>query len=309
MYKQGILASKKIAASVALLFLMFIAYAWFVAMPLRDLFIFGSTLLCAATPFGVPLVGSLQSALYKQGSRVAWGVKQTLTTYLTASVAQSAIIITSAILFMHHDIPLAFSAVQVLAITSIVLLPALVVSPLDTPLGKHPSSLLDANTIRTALWHGLLIAALSVVTYIWFFKQHYLPISYVMPGSPDHQQAMSVVFITLSCCLLMSALQHRSASHGSGLFGRRQLTNRSTLFALGVSIFCILNALYNPWVAPYFGMVPLGWPDLGSAAAATLTYIAITEFHQHNKKHSRKAVLALHHQTKSKSSLNTPLDL
>jgi hypothetical protein len=54
--------------------------------------------------------------------------------------------------------------------------------------------------------------------------------------------------------------------------------------------------MYCPFVQPYFSAGPLSIGDWGMALFAASIYLSVALFRRYDKKHTRKAVVALHHQ-------------
>ena len=63
---------------------------------------------------------------------------------------------------------------------------------------------------------------------------------------------------------------------------------------MALSMTCVLNIIYNPWIAPYFHSAPLHVVDWLYALGAAAIFAAIREFQRwSNRHHSREAILAL----------------
>jgi Ca2+-transporting ATPase len=108
--------------------------------------------------------------------------------------------------------------------------------------------------------------------------------------------ATSLTYLTIVLCQLANILQRRTSG---GFFSRYQFHNRQLWGAMALSMFCVLNIIYNPWVAPYFKSAPLSAIDWLYAVGAAAVFIAIREFQRYNSKHHRKVVLELHHKAHS----------
>jgi Ca2+-transporting ATPase len=85
---------------------------------------------------------------------------------------------------------------------------------------------------------------------------------------------MALTYLTIVLCQLLNILQRRSHA---GLFTRYQFHNRSLWLAMGFSVFCVVNIIYNPWIAPYFKAAPLSAIDWIFALSAAAIFIAIRE--------------------------------
>jgi hypothetical protein len=64
--------------------------------------------------------------------------------------------------------------------------------------------------------------------------------------------------------------------------------------AMTLSLFCVVNIIYNPWIAPYFKAGPLDIIDWLFALGAAALFIAIREFQRHDRLHHRHKIIALH---------------
>ncbi len=133
------------------------------------------------------------------------------------------------------------------------------------------------------LGSGLLAAALAYGNFYWFFVRNHLDEPYFQPGMPDHTQALTLAFLTALLCF-MAVLAERQT----------HLTNRQLTVA-GILVGLVLaNILYNPWISPLVGTVPLGVIDILCAAGAVAVFMAVRAVVASHAKHSRAAVLALH---------------
>jgi magnesium-transporting ATPase (P-type) len=135
--------------------------------------------------------------------------------------------------------------------------------------------------IVDALWIWLLIGALAFFNYAWFFKRNLLDASLLSVNDPWHQQAMTLTYLTIGLCLLLTFLQHRE-------------NRKAWATTIGLFFFIALNLIYNPWVSPHFKVVPLEIVDWLYAIGAAGIFALIRTFQSTEKKHSRKAMLELH---------------
>jgi len=71
-------------------------------------------------------------------------------------------------------------------------------------------------------------------------------------------------------------------------------SNKKLLIAFGISFFCILNIIYNPWVRPYFHAGSLTLIDWLTALGTAAIYFALRLLQRHTRKHTRTALLKDH---------------
>ena len=152
---------------------------------------------------------------------------------------------------------------------------------------------MQVGLVHFAELRELLAGGFAFANYMWFFARHGVSAENLAAGSLIHMKATALTYLTIVLCQLANILQRRSRN---GLFTKYQFHNKQLWFAMGLSLFCVLNIIYNPWIAPYFRAGPLDMFDWLAALGAAALFVAIREFQRHEKKHTRKAVLELHRQ-------------
>jgi Ca2+-transporting ATPase len=242
------------------------------------------------------LVGTVQ-----QGRTIFQNIKKGTLSCFTSNAAELVVNLVSLAATTLFGVPLALSVMEILAIDLIAeLFPiaALGADKADRDLmdeqPRNPRDhILNGQAIIDLLWCGVLIGGFAFANFLWFFHRHGVASDAVTSGSPLHMQATALTYLTIVLCQLLNILQRRSVQ---GLFTRYQFHNRSLWLAILLSLFCVFNIIYNPWIAPYFRAAPLGWSDWVYALGAAALFVLIREFQRHNRKHSRQAVLELHRQ-------------
>ena len=170
----------------------------------------------------------------------------------------------------------------------------------EKPRDLH-NHILNRTSILDLLWCGLLIGGFAFANFVFYFVRRGVSPEHVPVGSHVQMQATALTYLTIVLCQLANILQRRSAH---GLFTRYQLHNRQLWGAMALSMLCVLNIIYNPWIAPYFRAGSLGWIDWGLALAAVALFVGIREFERHNRKHGHRALFAHHHPAKIKKHLD-----
>jgi Ca2+-transporting ATPase len=245
------------------------------------------------------LVGAVQA-----GRVIFQNIKKATICSFTGNAAELMVNLFSLAAATIFGAPLALTVIQILAIDLIAeLLPvaALGGDKADHDLMKErprnpKQHILTTRSILDLLWVGFLIGVLTFTNYILFFTRHGVSASSVESGSSLHLQATALTYVTLVLCLLVNVLLRRSER---GLFTRYQLHNKSLWLAMLLSLFCVVNIVYNPWITPYFHTTPLTIADWLTAVVVTLLFIAIREFQRwSNHHHGRESVLELHRRNK-----------
>ncbi|HEX8763263.1 MAG TPA: cation-transporting P-type ATPase [Candidatus Saccharimonadales bacterium] len=196
-------------------------------------------------------------------------------------------------------IPLAISVMQILAVDLVAELFPIAALGKDKADGelmddkpRNPKDhILNRRAVLDLIWCGILIGGFAFINYLLFFDRQGVIAQNLTSGSTVHMQATAMTYLTIVLCQLANILQRRTRA---GFFSRYQFHNRQLWLAMALSMFCVLNIIYNPWISPYFKSAPLGWVDWLYAAGAALLFILIREFQRHNKKHSRHEVVKLH---------------
>lgn len=199
--------------------------------------------------------------------------------------------------FLH--IPLAISVMQILAIDLVAELFPIAALGKDKADGelmdqkpRNPRDhILNKAAVIDLLWCGVLIGGFAFINYMWFFQRQGVEAQNLTADSAVHMTAMTLTYLTIVLCQLANIMQRRTSG---GFFSRYQFHNRQLWGALAFSMFCVLNIIYNPWIAPYFKSASLSATDWLFAVSAAALFIAIREFQRYNKKHHRHAVAKLH---------------
>jgi P-type Ca2+ transporter type 2C len=245
------------------------------------------------------LVGAVQS-----GRVIFQNIKKAALCSFTGNSAELMVNLFSLGVATALHVPLALTIIQILAIDLIAELFPIVAMGSDKAdsdvMSERPRDpkhhILNLRSVADLMWCGTLIGGLAFLNYMWFFDRNGIDPQYLTANTPIHMQATALTYLTLILCLLVNVLQRRSVH---GLFTRYQLHNRSMWIAMGLSLFSIVNIIYNPWISEYFHSAPLSVADWMTAIGATAIFVAIREFQIHNRKHHRKVVLELHHKARA----------
>lgn len=240
------------------------------------------------------LVGAIQ-----EGRVIFQNIKKATICSFTGNAAELMVNLFSlgAATILH--VPLALTIIQILAIDVIAeLFPiaALGGDKADSEVMREKPRdpnhhILNKRSIVDVMWCGLLIGGLAFLNYMWFFERNGVDPQYLTANTPIHLQATALTYLTLILCLVINVLQRRSKD---GLFTKYQLHNKSMWLAMALSLFSIINIIYNPWIASYFHSAPLTFVDWLTAIGATAIFVLVREFQRYNRKHHRKIVVELH---------------
>jgi Ca2+-transporting ATPase len=154
--------------------------------------------------------------------------------------------------------------------------------------------IINRSAIKGFVGFGLVAATLSYGNYLLFFVRHQLSPRFLDPTLPLYHQATTLTYLTIVLCLYVYLLFERSDVHEK-FFTSYLWSNTKLLVAFGLSFFLIANLIYNPWLQPYFSTAALMPFDLLTALFAAGLYIIFRLLQRHTRKHTRDAVIKLHH--------------
>jgi Ca2+-transporting ATPase len=198
-------------------------------------------------------------------------------------------------------IPIAISAIQILAIDVITQISPVTALGWDSAQGElmreQPRRLNDhiinARAVGSFILLGLLSAGLAYVNFLFFFERRgFSPVN-IDRTSSFYYQATTLTFVSVAVCQFVNIMLVRSDEH-ERFFTHYIWSNKKLLIAFAISFFCIANISYNPWIQPYFRTGPLSIGDWLSVIVIAAIYFIVRLLQRHTRKHTRKAILALH---------------
>lgn len=231
------------------------------------------------------LVGAIQ-----QGRVVFANIKKGTLSCFTSNSAELVVNLTSLAVTSIMGVPLALSIMQILAIDLIAELFPIAALGWDKAdrdlMGEPPRNpkyhILDKENIIDLLSCGVIIGGFAFINYILFFGRHGVDMYGVTSGSIIHMKATTLTYLTIVLCQLGNIVQRRSHQ---GIFSLYQFHNKYLWGAIGLSLFCVLNIIYNPLIAPYFSSASLTLGDWSFALGSAIIFLGIRELERlHNHK-------------------------
>jgi len=256
--------------------------------------------------------GTLVTAI-EQGRLSFQNIKKAARCALTDNAGELTTILISLAATAIWGIPAAITAVQILAIdivAEIFPITALGWDPAASRLMREKprdihNHIINRTSTSEFIGYGLLAAMLTYANYLLFFTRHHLSALHLATSAIPYMQASILAYLTLVLCQFMNLLLVRS--QGQPLFSSYLWSNKKLLAAFAISIFCIINIVYNPLVQPYFGSGSLtGWDWLTALSGAGL-YTAIRVLHRHTKATSHKELIKKHGAAKLRAHLQQAL--
>jgi Ca2+-transporting ATPase len=245
------------------------------------------------------LVGAIE-----QGRLTFKNIKKAARCALTDNAGELIIILLSLILNSILHIPLAITAIQILAIDVVAEMFPITALGWDSASSKrlmheHPRRLkdhiLNRASMREFIGFGLLSASLAYLNYLWFFERNGISPRYVDDMSHIYMQATTLTYVTLVLCQFINLLLVRIEPRDK-LFTSYLWSNKKLLIAFGISAFCIANLVYNPWVQDLARTARLDLADWLTALVAAGIYLIIRLVIRDRHHHSRHHIVELHRQ-------------
>ncbi len=235
------------------------------------------------------LVGAVQ-----QGRVVFTNIKKGTLSCFTSNSAELIVNLTSLAVTSIAGVPLALTVMQILAIDMVAELFPIAALGWDKAdrnlMNEKPRDpnfhILDKKSILDLLFCGLIIGGFAFINYMLFFSRNGIDATLVKSGDSYHMQATALTYLTIVLCQLGNIIQRRSQQ---GLFTKYQLHNKHFWIAVGASLFCVVNIIYNPWIAPYFGAKALSATDWLFAVGAMVIFLIIRELQRAHKLNYSKA--------------------
>lgn len=224
------------------------------------------------------LVGAIQ-----QGRVIFQNIKKATLSCLTSNTGELFTVLISLLFSYTADIPIAITAVLILAIdlmAELFPIAALGWDQADSQLmddkPRNPKNhILNRKTILDLALSGLVIGALAYTNYILFFlRDGQDPLS-VSSDTSSYASAITVTYITICMCQFVNILARRTRSYRQSFFSSYLWSNHQLLIAFGISIIGILAIAYVPFIQDYLGSGAVGLLDWSSAIIAAVIYLVI----------------------------------
>jgi len=247
----------------------------------------------------------------EQGRLTFQNIRKAARCAMTDNMSELMTVLISLAATAVWGVPAGLTAIQILAIDVVAQIfpitalgwdPALTHLMSEKP--RDPRDhILNRKSVFEFVGFGLLAAVLGYANYLFYFFRNHISPEHIATGSGPYLQASILTYVTIVLCQFMNLLLVRS--QGQRLFSSYLWSNKKLLAAFAISIFCILNIVYNPIIQPYFGSGPLSGMDWLTAIVAAALYTTVRLFHLHTKATSRKELLHKHGASKVRAHLQS----
>ncbi|HSX43493.1 MAG TPA: cation-transporting P-type ATPase [Candidatus Saccharimonadales bacterium] len=245
----------------------------------------------------------------EQGRLTFHNIKKAARCALTDNASELVLVLISLAATAVWGIPAAITAIQILAVDIVAEM-----FPI-TALGWDPAAkrfmregprrlddhIINRTTVFEFVAYGLLAACLAYANYLFFFARNHISAVHVGTAVGPYLEASTLTYVTIVLCQFMNLLLVRS--QGQPFIGPYLWSNKKLLSAFAISLFLIMNIVYNPLVQPYFGAHGLTLTDWLCAVGAAGIYTLTRLFHRHTKATSHKELIRKHGPEKVRSHL------
>ncbi|MEO8527554.1 MAG: cation-transporting P-type ATPase [Pseudolysinimonas sp.] len=218
----------------------------------------------------------------RQGRTIYQNIRKGVLSCLTSNVAEFVVNSLSLALASLFGVPLALNVLQILAIDllgEIFPIAALGRDPEEGETMKESprdpkTRILNRRSMLDIFLAGTLMGLFGMANYLFFYARNGVdPFTSAVPADLL-VRAMSVTYVTVMVCQLVSIIQRRSQH---GFFTRYQFSNRTFWVATLASVAIMIAIVYVPIIATFFGTGPLDLIDWACVAAAAALFLAIRE--------------------------------
>lgn len=219
----------------------------------------------------------------QEGRIIFQNLRKTILSCITSNGGELFTVLISLAMGAIFQIPIAITAVQILAIDLIAeMLPLTALTwdpPLSSLMEEKPRNtkahLLDFKNILDLIFSGFLMGALAYGNYFLLISGSNWEIASLTTDSSNYMRATALTYITIVFCQFANILSRRAGKNS--VFSKYIYSNKKLLLAFATSIFLICNIIYNPTIAYYFGTAPLITNDWIMGIVAGFLYLIIRE--------------------------------
>jgi Ca2+-transporting ATPase len=226
--------------------------------------------------------GTLVTAI-KEGRTIFYNLRKTINSTLTSNAGELFAVLISLLFTSLFHWPLAIVAVQILAIDLVgEMLPLtfLTLDPshprlMNTPARKPQEHFINTSALINIAWCGLLMGALGYINFILLLHREGVSPVNLASDNLVYMRATTLTYVTIVFCQWMNILSRRMEEES--VFTNYMFSNRNLWIAYGISLFLMLNIVYNPYVKPFLYTASMTSLDWVFAVAAALIYLFVRE--------------------------------
>ena len=218
----------------------------------------------------------------QQGRGVFQNIKKATLSCLTSNFGELFTVLIGLVTASLFGFPPAISVVLILAIDLIAELFPIAALGWDTTeqsiMSETPRNpqdhIFNKSAITDLIYTGLIMGGLAYTNYLLFASRHDTSPAQLSHNPKIYASAITLTYITIVICQLINILIRRSKKF---TISRYMFTNVHLWLAISLSVFCVLNIVYNPWVQNIFNSGGLGYIDWLHAFGAGAIFFVFRE--------------------------------
>lgn len=220
----------------------------------------------------------------QEGRTIYQNLKKTIMSTITSNMAELSAVIYSLVGAILFNLPVAIVGVQILAIDLIGEMFPLTFLTWDpaqakimTEVPRNPSEhIIKKSTLIDIAWTGFLMGGLAFINFIFVFYR--AGVSPAGLGATDllYIRATTLTFISIVLIQWMNIMSRR-AGEKTSILSSYIWSNKRLFLGFGLSLFFMLNIVYNPYISPFLYTAPLTLLDWVLAIIAAMIFLFIRE--------------------------------
>jgi Ca2+-transporting ATPase len=218
----------------------------------------------------------------KQGRTIFQNIKKATLSALSSNFAELVTVLISLGMASLFGIPPAITAIQILAIDLIAELFPIAALAWDKPntslMHEHPRNpkdhIFNWTAIIDLIFTGIVMGGIAYVNFILFAGRHHLEPKEFDIHTTLYASATTITYVTICVFQYVNVLIRRTPER---TLSRYMFTNKELWIAIGISLFCVLNIVYNPIIHKVFGTYYMNLIDWGFIGVSAVIYFAIRE--------------------------------
>lgn len=213
-------------------------------------------------------------------------IKKTIIACITTNFTELFITLIGLMMLSLKWRPIALTPLLILCIDLVwemFPLAALTFDPADPGTNKdHPRHInhhiLNRSAMISIVVSGFVMAIIGYGTFVFTYRYHGYPIVW-SSQSPFYHSAVTLSYVTIILCQFANILVVRSGTQSS-VFTKYIWSNLQLLLSFGISIFFVLNIVYNPRITSYLWTWPLDRVDWLIAICGWMIYMIYREIYR-----------------------------
>lgn len=220
----------------------------------------------------------------KEGRTIFHNLTKTIINNMCGNSSELFVILISLLGAAIFGFPLAILTYQILAIDLVGAMLPVTALTWDQPharvMSEKPRNpqkhVLNKATMLDFLWSGLIVAIIAYSNFFSvFLRAGQLPLN-IHADDLLYWRATTLTYVTIVLILWINLLSRRVGDHES-IFTAYLWSNKRLLLSFGLSLFFVLNIVYNPHISQWLSTAPLNTLDWLYAIGASFVFLAIHE--------------------------------